>query len=121
MIVIVALAGIIVFLGAVCLLRSIKTIGATEVGLVTKRFGLGKLGDDNPIAFKGEAGYQARLLMPGLRCTLWPISGVKKCPWGQVPVGQFGVVSAQVGLPRRIGTKSGLSKREFGNSSRVEG
>ena len=34
-----------------------------------------KLADDNPIAFHGEAGYQAELLMPGLRFKLWPIFG----------------------------------------------
>ena len=75
MVVILAVVGIIVVLVALCLLKSIKTIGPTEVGLVTKRFGLGKLGDDNPIAFNGEAGYQAELLMPGLRFKLWPIFG----------------------------------------------
>jgi regulator of protease activity HflC (stomatin/prohibitin superfamily) len=37
-------------------ISSIKTIGPTEVGLVTKRFGLGKLGEQNAIAFRGEAG-----------------------------------------------------------------
>jgi flavin-binding protein dodecin len=101
-------------------LKSIKTIGPTEVGLVTKRFGLGKLGDDNPIAFKGEAGYQAKLLMPGLRFKLWPIYGVKKFPWVQVPAGEIGVVIAQVGLPLPIGAKSGIYKPEFGNYSRLE-
>ena len=30
-----------------------------EVGLVTKRFAFRKLAEDNPIAFHGEAGYQA--------------------------------------------------------------
>ena len=121
MIVIVAVAGIIVFLVALCLLKSIKTIGPTEVGLVTKRFGLGKLADDNPIAFKGEAGYQAKLLMPGLRFKLWPIFGVKKFPWVQVPAGEIGVVIAQVGLQLPIGAKSGVYKPEFGNYSHVEG
>ena len=33
----------------------------------------------------GEAGYQAELLMPGLRFKLWPIFAVKKFPWVQVP------------------------------------
>jgi len=47
-------------------LKSIYSIGPTEVGLVRKRFGK-KLPGDNPVAFKGEAGYQAELLMPGLR------------------------------------------------------
>ena len=103
----------------ICLFKSIKTIGPTEVGLVTKRFGLGKLGDDNPIAFKGEAGYQATLLMPGLRFKLWPIFGVKKFPWVQVPAGQIAVVIAQVGQPLPIGAKSGVYKPEFANFSNL--
>ena len=111
----VALA--VVALVVMGLLSSIKTIGPTEVGLVTKRFGLGKLGDDNPIAFQGEAGYQAKLLMPGLRFKLWPIFGVKKFPWVQVPAGEIGVVIAQVGAPLPIGAKSGVYKPEFGNFS----
>ena len=77
-----------------------------EVGLVTKRFALKKLGEDNPIAFHGEAGYQAELLMPGLRFKLWPIFAVKKFPWVQVPAGEIGVVIAQVGAPLPIGAKS---------------
>src|SRR5258708_32148911 len=103
MIVIVAVVGVIAALVVVSLLKSIKTIGPTEVGLVTKRFGLGKLGDDNPIAFKGEAGYQAKLLMPGLRFKLWPIFGGKKFPWVQVPAGEIGGGIAQGGEqpPRR--------------------
>ena len=39
------------------LLASIQNIGATEVGLVRKRFGR-KLPEDSPVAFKGEAGHQ---------------------------------------------------------------
>ena len=37
------------------------------------------------------------LLMPGLRFKLWPMFGVKKFPWVQVPAGEIGVVIAQVG------------------------
>src|SRR3954463_11996213 len=111
----------IVVLVVIALLKSVKTIGATEVGLVTKRFSIGKLSHDNPIAFKGEAGYQAKLLMPGLRFKLWPIFGVKKFPWVQVPAGEIGVVIAQVGLQLPIGAKSGVYKPEFGNYSHVEG
>ena len=73
--------------------------------------------NDNPIAFHGEAGYQAELLMPGLRFKLWPIFGVKKFPWVQVPAGEIGVVIAQVGAPLPIGAKSGVYKPEFGNFS----
>ena len=52
---------------AIIIFPSIRVIGPTEVGLVMKRFSLKKLSDDNPIAFRGEAGYQADLLMPGFR------------------------------------------------------
>ena len=44
--------------------------------------------------------------MPGLRFKLWPIFGVKKFPWVQVPAGEIGVVIAQVGAPLPIGAKS---------------
>jgi len=50
----------------VTILSSFYSIGPTQIGLVRKRFGK-KLPGDNPVAFKGEAGYQADLLMPGLR------------------------------------------------------
>src|SRR3954454_13915059 len=109
----------IVVLVVIALLKSVKTIGATEVGLVTKRFSIGKLSHDNPIAFRGEAGYQAKLLMPGLRFKLWPVFGVKKFPWVQVPAGEIGVVIAQVGEPLPIGNKSAVYRPEFGNFSDV--
>jgi regulator of protease activity HflC (stomatin/prohibitin superfamily) len=101
------------------LFNSVSSIGATEVGLVTKRFSLKKLREDNPVAFHGEAGYQAELLMPGLRFKLWPLYGVKKYPWVQVPAGQIGVVIAQVGAPLPIGAKSARYRHEFGNFSNL--
>ena len=58
--------GILVVLFVVLIFKSIYSIGPTQVGLVRKRFGA-KLPGSNPVAFKGEAGYQAELLMPGLR------------------------------------------------------
>ena len=99
--------------------QSLNQIGPTEVGLVTKRFGLKKLKDDSPIAFHGEAGFQAELLMPGLRFKFWPVFGVKKFPWVQVPAGQIAVVIAQVGQPLPIGAKSGVYKPEFANFSNL--
>ena len=64
--VLLLVAALVVFVA----LMSVKVIGPTEVGLVKKQLGVKKLTDDNPIAFKGEAGYQGRLLMPGLRFKL---------------------------------------------------
>ena len=99
------------------LMFSIHKIGPTEVGLVTKRFSWSKLSDGNVIAFKGEAGFQAELLMPGLRFKLWPLFGVDKRPLVQVPAGQIGVVIAQVGAAPPTGAKSVEYKPEFGNFS----
>ncbi|MFI4934528.1 MAG: SPFH domain-containing protein [Caulobacterales bacterium] len=96
------------------LLRSLWTIGPMEVGLVRKRFGASQT-SDGPIAFKGEAGYQAKLLMPGLRFKLWPIYKVTRHPMVQIPAGQIGVVIAQVGGDLPIGAKSAAYKPGFGN------
>ena len=47
--------------------QSFWVIGPTDVGLVRKRFSRRKLEGGNPVAFRGEAGYQGELLMPGIR------------------------------------------------------
>jgi regulator of protease activity HflC (stomatin/prohibitin superfamily) len=98
----------------VLVLLSIYSIGPTQVGLVRKRFGA-RLPDDNPIAFRGEAGYQAGLLMPGLRFKFCLMYDVTKHPWVQVPAGQIGVVIAQVGESLPIGAKSAVYRSEFEN------
>jgi len=94
--------------------KSFIYVGPTEVGLPTKRFGA-KLDPGNVIAFKGEAGYQADLLMPGWRFRLWPVYGVEKYPWVQVPAGEIGVVIAQVGDPLPIGAKSAVYHEAHGD------
>jgi uncharacterized membrane protein YqiK len=112
-----ALAGIIIgVLALIVVGMSLSSIGPTEVGLVTKTIGR-RLTQDQPIAFNGEAGYQARLLMPGLRFKLWPVYNVKKYPWVQIPAGQIGVVIAQAGSPLPIGAKSAIYRPQFGNFS----
>ena len=110
---------IVVVIVAAVVWKSFHSVGATEVGLVGKRFAFRKLGEDNPIAFRGEAGYQATLLMPGLRFKVWPLYGVKKFPWVQVPAGEIGVVIAQVGDPLPIGAKSAVYKPELANFSKL--
>lgn len=111
---------IVVFL-ALLVLPSLRRIGPTQVGLVTKRFSFKKLSEDNPIAFEGEAGYQAEMLMPGLRFKFWILFKVDKFPWVQVPAGEIGVVIAQVGNPLPIGAKSAVYKADFGNFTDLEG
>ena len=113
---IIIVIGIAVVACAVlCALSSIHVIGPTEVGLVQKRFSFRRLREDNPVAFRGEAGYQAELLTAGVRVKLWPIFAVKKFPWVQVPAGEIGVVIAQVGAPLPIGAKSAAYDEAFGN------
>jgi len=98
----------VIFTGIVFIVKSLHRIGPTEVGLVTKRFGWKKLSKDSPVAFEGEAGYQADLLMAGLRWKTWLYFSVDKYPWVQVPAGEIGVVIAQVGQPLPIGAKSAV-------------
>ncbi len=110
---------VVVFFVAILLFKSVHLIGPAQVGLVNKRFAARKLPEDNPIAFRGEAGYQAELLTPGLRLKLWPVNAVQKFPWVQVPAGEIGVVIAQVGQPLPIGAKSGVYRTEFANFSKL--
>ncbi len=105
--------------GVALVFASLHRIGPNEVGLVTKRLSFRKLHDDNPIAFGGEAGYEADLLMPGLRWKLAVLYRVDKFPWVQVPAGEIGVVVAQVGAPLPIGAKSAAYKSIFGNFSEI--
>jgi regulator of protease activity HflC (stomatin/prohibitin superfamily) len=109
----------VLFCAVVVILSSIRRIGPTEIGLVVKRWSLKKLSKDSPVAFDGEAGYQADLMMPGLRWKLWPLYGVETHPLVQVPAGEIGVVISQVGDPLPIGAKSGVYKPEFANFSDV--
>ncbi len=107
--------GALLLVALVLVLTSIRVIGPTQVGLVTKRFSARKLSNDDPVAFDGEAGYQADLLMPGLRWKLVLLYRVEKFPWVQVPAGEIGVVIAQVGRALPIGAKSAAYRKEFGN------
>ncbi|MFY9853703.1 MAG: hypothetical protein WAK26_07495 [Terracidiphilus sp.] len=108
------LIAVITLLLVAAVFASFYSIGPTQIGLVRKRFGK-KLPGNNPVAFAGEAGYQADLLMPGVRFKFKLFSNVTKHPWVQVPAGQIGVVIAQVGKPTPIGAKSGRYDAAFGN------
>jgi hypothetical protein len=56
---------------------------------ISIRFGR-KLHDDNPIAFKREAGHQVDLLMPGMRMKWWLVFTVSKFSWVQIQAGEIG-------------------------------
>jgi regulator of protease activity HflC (stomatin/prohibitin superfamily) len=104
-----------VFALLVLILPSMRIIGPTQVGLVTKRFSFKKLSKSNVVALDGEAGYQADLLMPGWRWRFWVFYRVEKHPWVQVPAGEIGVVIAQVGMPLPAGAKSAVYRKELGD------
>ncbi len=95
--------------------NSFWTIGPMEIGLVRKRWSRQKLENGGPVAFHGEAGYQAELLMPGVRFKWAPLYKVTRHPLVQIPAGQIGVVIAQVGQGLPIGAKSAIYKPQFGN------
>jgi len=101
------------------LLKSIRSIGPTEVGLVLKRVSFKRLKGDNPIAFHREAGYQADLLRAGLWFKFWPVFKVTRHPMVQVPAGEIGAVISQVGVSLKEGQKSGIYKPSFGDFSDV--
>lgn len=110
--------GVVVLLVVIIVLRSFHTVGPAEVGLVTKRVGARSEGDQL-VALNGEAGYQADLLMPGLRFKLWPIFRVERYDWVQVPPGQIGLVIAQVGAALPTGAKSAVYHPESGSFSNL--
>ena len=84
-IVLLVIIAAVVALVALITLRSFHSIGPSEVGLVNKRLARRSLDEGNPVALKGEAGFQADLLMPGLRFKLWPIYAfnleIARAPW----------------------------------------
>ncbi len=106
--------GVVVLIILVVALKSLHSVGPAQVGLVSKRVGT-KLGEEQLVALNGEAGYQADLLMPGLRFKLWPVYGVERFDWVQVPPDHIGLVIAQVGAPLPTGAKSAVYRAELGN------
>ncbi|HSC36687.1 MAG TPA: SPFH domain-containing protein, partial [Chitinophagaceae bacterium] len=73
-----------------------------RIGLVTKKFVLAgansKLPDGRIIATKGEAGFQAKTLAPGLYWRMWPWQySVEMVPFTVIPEGKIGLVLSKDG------------------------
>lgn len=73
-----------------------------RIGLVTKKFKLGganrELPDGRIIATKGEAGFQAKTLAPGLYWGMWPWQyRVEMQPFTVIPEGKIGLVLSNDG------------------------
>jgi uncharacterized membrane protein YqiK len=79
-----------------------------SIGLVTKKFVLWGANKDLPagriVALKGEAGFQADTLPPGLQWGLWPWQfAVEFAQFFEVPPGKIGIVEARDGQPLPLG------------------
>ena len=73
-----------------------------RIGLVTKKFVLmganRALPDGRIIATKGEAGFQAKTLAPGLYWNMWPWQyGVDMVPFTVIPEGKIGLLLSKDG------------------------
>jgi uncharacterized membrane protein YqiK len=73
-----------------------------RIGLVTKKYvlvGMDRgLPDGRIIATKGEAGFQAQTLAPGLYWWLWPWQyGITMQPFTVIPEGRIGLVLSNDG------------------------
>lgn len=73
-----------------------------RIGLVTKKFVLvganRELPDGRIIATKGEAGFQAKTLAPGLYWSMWPWQyGVDMVPFTVIPEGKIGLILSKDG------------------------
>lgn len=90
---------IALFVSLIITSRSTRIVGATEQGLLNKRFSIRNRTGTNPIAFAGEAGYQGKVLTAGLHWRTWPIYSMTLEPIPQVPPGEIGLVYAQIGKP----------------------
>lgn len=111
---IAVVAAVVVLLLLIIASLSFHSIGPAQLGLVTKRIGR-KLDGDQLVAINGGAGYQADLLMAGIRFKLWPVFKVERYPWVQVPPDCVGLVIAQVGGSLPTGAKSAIYRPEFGS------
>src|SRR5580765_7460213 len=85
-----------------------------RIGMVTKKFVLfganRELPDGRIIATKGEAGFQARTLAPGLYWGMWPWQyGVDMQPFTVIPEGKIGLILSNDGA--QIPTGAILARR----------
>ena len=81
-------------------LSGMVMIDEREVGVVIKKFGARTLPQGQLIALKGEAGYQADTLAPGMHFGYWFFQyRVVKVPMIKIPAGEIGLVLANAGAP----------------------
>jgi uncharacterized membrane protein YqiK len=85
-----------------CVFFGMVIVPENRIGLVTKKFVLfganRELPDGRIIATKGEAGFQAKTLAPGLYWSMWPWQyGVDMVPFTVIPEGKIGLILSKDG------------------------
>lgn len=85
-------------------LLGIVFISEDQTGLITKKFVLWGENKDLPegriIATKGESGYQAKMLPPGIFFWYWPWQySINRIPFTVIPEGKIGLIEAKDGSP----------------------
>lgn len=99
---IILVLGIVFYKAILRFLFGMVIVPEDRIGLVTKKFVLygpnKELPDGRIIATKGEAGFQARTLAPGLYWSMWPWQyGVELQPFTVIPHGKVGLILAKDG------------------------
>ena len=86
---------ILVVIVLVVLSLSVVNIGGTEVGIVERKFGGGKLPEGRILAVNGENGIQAQVLSPGWHFFYWPWQyNIETIEMVEIREGMVGLVQA---------------------------
>src|ERR1700712_2054753 len=96
-----------------------------RIGLVTKKFVLfgeeKSLPDGRIIATRGESGFQAKTLAPGLYWGMWPWQyGIDMAPFTIIPEGKIGLVQSNDGAELPTGNILGrkIDSENFQNAEK---
>lgn len=94
---IIVVLGIVIIVIGIDKLLGIIRIEPDEVGIIYKKIGK-SLASGQSIAVNGEAGYQAKILPPGLHKWYWRwLYRIDKVPKINIPLGEIGLVIAKDG------------------------
>ena len=91
--------GVIAFVFLIIILPGIFSVGANEVGILTRKMTGKKLPKGRIVAREGENGLQADTLMPGLYWKLWVVWSWRKVKVTVIPPGKVGVIESVDGTP----------------------
>lgn len=124
----------VIFYKYIFRLFGIVIVPEDKTGLVTKKFVLfgenKELSGDRIIATKGEAGFQAKMLSPGIHFWYWPWQyQIDMQPFIVIPEGHIGLISAKDGqiiktghiLARRVECENYQDAEAFLNNNGQKG